>query len=107
MIAYRGALTNASQSPRPQPIYKVPYILPSSVYSNSFVFKLFTKLPGWGGILPKSEQKQTPDGFETKQGMSSPLRKASESRKQKAESRKEVDSRQFAVDSLKSEKGLA
>ena len=25
---------------------KVPYILPSSVYSNSFVFTLFTKLPG-------------------------------------------------------------
>src|SRR5215472_17485564 len=36
-------------------VYKVPYILPSSVYSNSFVFTLFTKLPGWGAILPKSE----------------------------------------------------
>jgi len=26
--------------------YKVPYILPSYGYSNSFVFTLFTKLPG-------------------------------------------------------------
>jgi hypothetical protein len=26
----------------------LPYILPSSVYSNSCVFTLFTKLPGWG-----------------------------------------------------------
>src|SRR5215470_12080248 len=30
----------------------LPYILPSSVYSNSFVFILFTKLPGWQGFLP-------------------------------------------------------
>src|SRR5579859_862682 len=27
----------------------LPYILPSSVYSNPCVFTLFTKLPGWGG----------------------------------------------------------
>src|SRR5579859_7601821 len=36
----------------------LPYILPSSVYSNSFVFTLFTKLPGWGCILPKLERLQ-------------------------------------------------
>src|SRR5215467_11404300 len=30
----------------------LPYILPSSVYSNSFVFTLFTKLPGRTLFLP-------------------------------------------------------
>ena len=35
-----------------QPSYSLPYILPSSVSSNTFVFTLFTKLPGCAGILP-------------------------------------------------------
>src|SRR5579859_1846949 len=34
-----------------QPSYNLPYILPSSVSSNPFVFTLFKKLPGWGGQL--------------------------------------------------------
>src|SRR5579859_1220493 len=29
-----------------------PYILPSSVSSNLFLFKLFRKLPGWGVSVP-------------------------------------------------------
>src|SRR5215831_8438913 len=43
-------------APHLQPTYKVPYTLPSSVCPNPFVFTLFTKLPRWGGILPKSER---------------------------------------------------
>ena len=40
-----------------QAIYKVPYILPSSVCSKPRVFTLFQKLPGWGGIIPKLERR--------------------------------------------------
>src|SRR5215467_16305603 len=45
--------------PNPQPIhpsrsYRVPHILPSFVSPNSFVFTLFTKLPGCRGGLPFS-----------------------------------------------------
>jgi len=32
--------------------YKVPYILPSYGYSNSFLFTLFTKLPGYMDGIP-------------------------------------------------------
>src|SRR5579859_393882 len=38
-----------------QPSYNLPYILPSSVSSNPFVFTLFKKLPGWGATLPIME----------------------------------------------------
>lgn len=34
------------------PSSSFPYILPSSVSSNVFFFKLFQKLPGYGGIVP-------------------------------------------------------
>jgi len=33
-------------------LYKVPYILPSSVYSKPFLFTLFSKLPGCTSSLP-------------------------------------------------------
>src|SRR5215467_437170 len=36
--------------------YKVPYFLPSSEYSNSFVFTLFSKLPGCTSFLLYPEQ---------------------------------------------------
>jgi len=39
--------------------YKVPYILPSSVYSNPFVFTLFSKLPGCSYFLTKTERSST------------------------------------------------
>src|SRR5215467_7022444 len=36
--------------------YNLPYILPSSVCSNPFLFALFTKLPGCTRVLPKMER---------------------------------------------------
>src|SRR5215831_15939724 len=43
----RHVLPNApTLSAHPPRSYKVPYILPSSVYPNPFVFTLFSKLPG-------------------------------------------------------------
>src|SRR5579859_72286 len=38
--------------------YNLPYILPSSVSSNPFVFTLFKKRPGCGGILLYPERKR-------------------------------------------------
>ena len=62
----RAAVPNSPapkiRSPR---IYKVPYILPSSVYSNPFVFTLFTKTTGWGvaNALSSSSFTLTPGPF--------------------------------------------
>src|SRR5579859_1304548 len=39
-------------------VYNLPYILPSSVSSNPFVFTLFKKRPGCGGILLYPERKR-------------------------------------------------
>jgi activator of Hsp90 ATPase-like protein len=55
MIRHDEVLTHTSPSLHSPPFYKVPYILPSSVCSNSFVFTLFTKLPGCIHFLPNSE----------------------------------------------------
>ena|SRR5215831_10432352 len=41
-----SASKNSQPALYPRPSHKVPYILPSSVCSNSFLFTLFSKLPG-------------------------------------------------------------
>ena len=60
MYAARLAPKNSPPGFHPRPSYKVPYILPSSVYSNPFVFTLFSKLPGCTSFFPNRNSLQAP-----------------------------------------------
>src|SRR5215467_4603687 len=60
MYAARVVHKNPQPELHLRPSYKVPYILPSSVCPNSFVFTLFAKLPGCVFLFPNRNLLRTP-----------------------------------------------